>query len=54
MPKKTSNTTPSKPKQNADYEKAKKYIENQLKEINEGRATYLTQEELEEILNKIC
>ena len=31
----------------------KRYIENQLKEINEGRATYLTQEEFEKRMNEI-
>ncbi len=31
----------------------KQYIENQLKEINEGRATYLTQEEFEKSLDDI-
>ena len=31
----------------------KQYIENQLKEINEGRATYLTQEEFEKRLDDI-
>ena len=54
MPKKPSNTTPSVPKQNADFEKAKKYLEAELKEINEGKATYLTQEEFEKRLNEIC
>jgi hypothetical protein len=54
MHKKLPNPNESKPIQNADFEKAKKYIENQLKEINEGRATYLTQEEFEKKLNEIC
>ena len=31
----------------------KRYIENQLKEINEGRATYLSQEEFEKRLDDI-
>ncbi len=31
----------------------KQYIENQLKEINEGRATYLSQEEFEKRLDDI-
>lgn len=37
----------------ANFYANKRHIENQLKEINEGRATYLTQEELEKRLDDI-
>lgn len=37
----------------ANFYANKLYIEKQLKEINEGRATYLTQEEFEKRLDDI-